>query len=101
MQWPPTSPGLNGRKFHFVPAASSTSSVSIPILWNIIASSFTLYLGTEFFIKGAKGIAYILGVDGTVVAVVCSVSCCKKDKSAKWKELYYVHNSWKALPLLY
>ena len=22
MQWPPTSPGRNGKKFHFVPAAS-------------------------------------------------------------------------------
>ena len=26
MQWPPTRPGRNGRKFHLVPAASSTSS---------------------------------------------------------------------------
>ena len=23
MQWPPTRPGLNGRKFHFVPAAAA------------------------------------------------------------------------------
>ena len=29
MQWPPTRPGLNGRKFHLVPAASSTLMVSI------------------------------------------------------------------------
>jgi hypothetical protein len=32
--------GRNGRKFHFVPAASSTSSVSMPILLKISASSF-------------------------------------------------------------
>ena len=25
MQWPPTRPGRKGRKFHLVPAASSTS----------------------------------------------------------------------------
>ena len=30
MQWPPTRPGLKGRKFHFVPAAFNTSSVSMP-----------------------------------------------------------------------
>jgi len=34
-------PGLNGRKFHLVEAASSTSSVSIPIRLNIRASSLT------------------------------------------------------------
>ena len=27
MQWPPTSPGVKGRKFHLVRAASSTSAV--------------------------------------------------------------------------
>ena len=32
MQWPPTRPGRNGRKFHLVPAASSTSVVSMPML---------------------------------------------------------------------
>ena len=41
MQCPPTSPGLKGRKFHFVPAASSTSLVSMPISRKILASSFT------------------------------------------------------------
>ena len=41
MQWPPTSPGRNGRKFHFVPAACSTSSVSMSSLLKISASSFT------------------------------------------------------------
>ena len=40
MQWPPTRPGRNGRKFHFVPAASSTSSVSMPMRWKMIDSSF-------------------------------------------------------------
>ena len=41
MQWPPTSPGLNGIKFHFVSAAANTSLVSIFILSKIIDSSFT------------------------------------------------------------
>ena len=41
MQCPPTSPGRNGRKFHFVPAACSTSSVSMFILAKISASSLT------------------------------------------------------------
>ena len=40
MQCPPTRPGLNFRKFHFVPAASSTSVVSMPILSKMMASSF-------------------------------------------------------------
>ncbi len=40
MQWPPTRPGLNFRKFHFVPAASSTSEVSRPILSKMMDSSF-------------------------------------------------------------
>ena len=31
MQWPPTRPGSNGRKFHLVPAASSTSHIDTPI----------------------------------------------------------------------
>ena len=39
MQWPPTRPGRNGRKFHLVPAACSTASVSMPILLKMIASS--------------------------------------------------------------
>ena len=40
MQCPPTRPGLKGRKFHFVPAAFSTSSVSMPMRWKISDSSF-------------------------------------------------------------
>ena len=40
MQCPPTRPGLKGRKFHFVPAASKTSKVSIPSLPKIIDNSF-------------------------------------------------------------
>lgn len=40
MQCPPTNPGSNLRKFHFVPAASNTAFVSIPILLKIIDSSF-------------------------------------------------------------
>ena len=41
MQWPPTNPGLYFRKFHFVPAASNTSCVSMFILSKIKASSLT------------------------------------------------------------
>ena len=39
MQWPPTRPGLKFKKFHFVPAAFRTSSVSMPSRWKIIDSS--------------------------------------------------------------
>ena len=41
MQCPPTSPGLNGKKFHFVPAASSTSCVFMSSKLKIFANSFT------------------------------------------------------------
>ncbi len=40
MQCPPTSPGSNGRKFHFVRAAASTSHIDTPIRENICAASF-------------------------------------------------------------
>jgi len=40
MQCPPTRPGSKVKKFHFVPAASKTSLVSIPSLSKIIESSF-------------------------------------------------------------
>ena len=40
MQCPPTRPGRNGRKFHLVEAAASTSPVSIPSRSKIIATSF-------------------------------------------------------------
>ena len=40
MQWPPTRPGVNRRKFHFVPAAASTSRVGMPSRSKMIASSF-------------------------------------------------------------
>ena len=41
MQCPPTRPGRNGRKFHLVPAASSTSLVSMPSRSKMMASSLT------------------------------------------------------------
>ena len=41
MQWPPTIPGKNFGKFHFVLAAFKTSKVSIFILENINENSFT------------------------------------------------------------
>ena len=39
MQWPPTRPGRNGRKFHLVPAAASTASVSMPMRLKMMANS--------------------------------------------------------------
>ena len=39
MQWPPTKPGQNGNKFHFVPAACSTAWVSMPMRLKMIANS--------------------------------------------------------------
>ncbi len=44
MQWPPTRPGVNLRKFHLVPAASSTSWTERPIFWKIVATSGELVL---------------------------------------------------------
>ena len=41
MQWPPTMPGRKGRKFHLLPAASSTSSVSMPRRSKMTDSSLT------------------------------------------------------------
>ena len=40
MQWPPTRPGVNRRKFHLVAAAANTSRVGMPSRSKIIASSF-------------------------------------------------------------
>ena len=40
MQCPPTRPGLKRRKFHFVPAAFSTSDVEMPSRSKISANSF-------------------------------------------------------------
>ena len=41
MQWPPTKPGLKGRKFHFVLAALITSKVSIFKFLKTFDNSFT------------------------------------------------------------
>ncbi|MNY24872.1 hypothetical protein D3C86_1586120 [compost metagenome] len=41
MQCPPTRPGRKGKKFHLLPAASSTSSVSMPRRSKITESSLT------------------------------------------------------------
>ena len=64
MQWPPTSPGRNGRKFHLVPAASSTSVVSMPILVKMRESSLTkamLMSRCEFSITLAASATRIVG----------------------------------------
>ena len=39
MQCPPTRPGLNFKKFHLVPAASSTSNVLMPMRLKMMLSS--------------------------------------------------------------
>lgn len=41
MQCPTTNPSVNSKKFHFVPAGSNTSCVSMPSFSNISANSFT------------------------------------------------------------
>ena len=40
MQCPPTSPGSNGRKFHFVRDAASTSQMDTPTFEKICVTSF-------------------------------------------------------------
>ena len=40
MQWPPTSPGWKGRKFHLVPAAASTSQIEMSSFEKILVISF-------------------------------------------------------------
>ena len=45
-----------------------SSRIFTPIIL-IILSSFMLYLGTEYFIKGAEEIASILGIDSAVVGL--------------------------------
>ncbi|MNU00266.1 hypothetical protein D3C72_2433470 [compost metagenome] len=40
MQWPPTRPGVNFRKFHLVPAAARTSDVRMPTRSQIFDISF-------------------------------------------------------------
>ena len=64
MQCPPTKPGLKGRKFHFVPAASNTAWVSISRRLNILANSFTkaiLMSRCEFSITLAASATFIEG----------------------------------------
>jgi len=64
MQCPPTNPGVNGKKFHFVPAASKTSYVLIPILLNRIESSFINAMFTSlcvFSITFAASATLIVG----------------------------------------
>ena len=50
MQCPPTSPGRNGKKFHFVPAAYKTASVSIPTFSKITANSLIKAIFTSLCI---------------------------------------------------
>jgi len=64
MQWPPTKPGVYFIKFHFVAAASKTSSVSISKSLNILESSLTkaiLISRCEFSITLAASATLILG----------------------------------------
>ena len=64
MQCPPTKPGLKGRKFHLVPAASKTALVSISNILKIFASSFTkaiLISRCEFSITLAASATLMVG----------------------------------------
>ena len=64
MQWPPTKPGLKGKKFHLVAAASNTAWVSIFKILKIFASSFTkamLMSRCEFSITFAASATFIEG----------------------------------------
>ena len=64
MQCPPTRPGLNGKKFHFVAAASKTDLVLIFNLLKIIENSFTRAIFTSlcvFSITLAASATLILG----------------------------------------
>ena len=73
MQWPPTSPGVNSRKFHLVPAASSTSRVSIPSLPKMIDSSFMsamLMSRCVFSITLAASATLMLGARCTPAATI-------------------------------
>ncbi len=73
MQCPPTNPGLNFKKFHFVPAASNTSNVSIPSLSKIKASSFTkaIFISLcEFSITFAASAAFMLGAKCVPASII-------------------------------
>lgn len=64
MQWPPTRPGLKGRKFHLVPAAASTSWVSMSRRWKMSANSFIMAMLTSrwvFSITFAASATFKLG----------------------------------------
>ena len=64
MQCPPTSPGLKGKKFHLVPAAASTSPVSMLSLSKINASSLMKLMLTSrwaFSIAFAASATLMLG----------------------------------------
>ena len=73
MQCPPTNPGLNGMKFHFDPAASSTSSVSMPIRSKIKESSLTKAILRSlcvFSITFAASATFILGANQIPAGII-------------------------------
>ena len=64
MQCPPTRPGLKGKKFHLLPAASKTASVSILSFLKSIDSSFIKAIFKSrwvFSITLAASATFILG----------------------------------------
>ena len=74
MQCPPTRPGVNGRKFHFVPAASNTDWVSIVNLSKIIASSLMRAIFTSlcvFSIIFAASAILILAALCVPATIIC------------------------------
>ena len=85
MQCPPTNPGLKGKKFHLVPAASKTACVSISNKLKIFANSFTkaiLISRCEFsitlaasatFIDGAKCVPAVI-TDLYRLSTLCPIS---------------------------
>ena len=100
MQCPPTKPGLKGKKFHFVPAASKTCWVSISKILKIFASSFTnamlmsrwefsiTFAASATFIEGAKCVPAVItdlynsftftpisGVEPDVIFKILSTVC--------------------------
>ena len=58
---------LNKKKFNATEIEQNSNVIYLLIL--IVLSSIMLYLGTESFIKGAKGIADLLGMNSTVIGL--------------------------------
>ena len=85
MQCPPTRPGRNGRKFHLVPAASSTSSVSMPRRLKISASSLISAMLTSrcvFSITLAASATRMLDALWVPAVMICAYSASTKSATS-------------------